>query len=274
MTNTGSVTVQVNASAPFSTLWVDDDDLTCGGNSPCYHTIQEAVAAAQPGDTIRVRAGTYQGPIIINKTLTLSGESKENVTIQTSDPYQIIPITVSGPVTVKLEHLSISGDKEHRFGTGIALHGQNPQVLINHVRFSHFAFGILMAVLGDTPPYFSQVFHGVKRASGANLGMETEERVWKPQRNNLHRVASHPLTSSAREIKLQPQQAAPTFNRNQIRQNSDYGIALYKTPCFPFIEPRLEFTGQVQGEANVLAGNQGGDLCPRDYALPPGFVKP
>ena len=34
-------------------------DATCGGQSPCYGSIQAAVNAARPGDTIQIQAGSY-----------------------------------------------------------------------------------------------------------------------------------------------------------------------------------------------------------------------
>jgi len=39
--------------------YVDRTDLTCGGHTPCYATIQAAVNAVQAGDTIQIQAGSY-----------------------------------------------------------------------------------------------------------------------------------------------------------------------------------------------------------------------
>jgi len=62
-------------AAMAATLQVDDDKVQCPGAA--YTTIQDAVNAASPGDTIDVCAGTYPepagGPLTINKPLTLEG---------------------------------------------------------------------------------------------------------------------------------------------------------------------------------------------------------
>jgi parallel beta-helix repeat protein len=47
-----------------------------------YAKIQEAINAASEGDTIQVKAGTYQENLQIIKRLTLQGEGKDKVTIQ------------------------------------------------------------------------------------------------------------------------------------------------------------------------------------------------
>jgi len=77
-----SVLLAGPAWAAATTHWVDPAAASappgtgCGFNAG-YSTIQAAVNASSPGDTIRVCAGTYlelaAGPLTINKTLTLLG---------------------------------------------------------------------------------------------------------------------------------------------------------------------------------------------------------
>src|SRR5262245_55236633 len=55
----------------LSTLLVDDDRAQFR-NAP-FTTISAAVAAASPGDTIKVAPGLYQESVLVNKTLTLLG---------------------------------------------------------------------------------------------------------------------------------------------------------------------------------------------------------
>ena len=48
-----------------------------------YSTIQQAVNAAVDGDTVHVRAGTYiEDVLILNKSISLIGESAQNTTIR------------------------------------------------------------------------------------------------------------------------------------------------------------------------------------------------
>ena len=58
--------------APAAVSYVDALGI-CGGNSPCFTTIQAAINAASAGDTINVYAGTYAEQINIDKALTLLG---------------------------------------------------------------------------------------------------------------------------------------------------------------------------------------------------------
>ncbi len=63
--------IQPARSSP-ATITVPDD----------YPTIQAAIDAASPGDTVFVRAGTYNCHIEIDKPLTLKGESSQNTILR------------------------------------------------------------------------------------------------------------------------------------------------------------------------------------------------
>ncbi len=124
-------------------LYVDDDDPSCGGFSPCYQTIQDAVTAAQSGDTIKVRPGTYTGQIGINKSLKISGESKDLVFIKnasTEGPGNWGIIRITGSISVKLEDLTILDG-----AIGVYIIGQNTQVAISRTWFSKHAVAILLS---------------------------------------------------------------------------------------------------------------------------------
>jgi parallel beta-helix repeat protein len=62
--------------------WTVDDD-----GPADFHTIQEAINAADDGDTVLVYSGTYCENVIVNKTLTVKSQSgAENTIVCTPDP--------------------------------------------------------------------------------------------------------------------------------------------------------------------------------------------
>jgi parallel beta-helix repeat protein len=93
--------IQPARSSP-GTITVPDD----------YPTIQAAVDAASPGDTVFVRAGTYNCSIKIDKPLTLKGESNQNTILRAQARTIGLHVNASD-VTVSGFHLisPIVGDK-------------------------------------------------------------------------------------------------------------------------------------------------------------------
>jgi len=72
-----------------------------------YSTIQQAINAAKPGDTIFVKNGTYhEHNVTIDKTITLIGENPAN-TIIDGDGVQSIPIMMINQPNVIVENFTI-----------------------------------------------------------------------------------------------------------------------------------------------------------------------
>jgi parallel beta-helix repeat protein len=66
------------------------------GKNGCFSSINAAVAAAAPYDTIRVGQGTYREHVIINKPLSLIGFNAANTIIDASGPGNGVGIYVDG----------------------------------------------------------------------------------------------------------------------------------------------------------------------------------
>jgi parallel beta-helix repeat protein len=127
--------------AVSSTITVPDD----------YSTIQEAINHASDGDTVFVRAGTYNESVVINRTVSLIGENRETTIIQAAAPTMYGVLVTSDNVTfigftvckslwwgIQVQssgcHISDSNFSEEEYnGEGIFLDGRNAQVNDNVV---------------------------------------------------------------------------------------------------------------------------------------------
>lgn len=114
-----------------------------------YPTIQAAINAANPGDTIYVRAGTYNGQVIVNKTVSLIGENRAttviNETLDIGDGHAVI-VQANG---VLISNFTITGHKVLSqgiywvYGDGIAISGYNNTSIINVAIPMGNAYGIV-----------------------------------------------------------------------------------------------------------------------------------
>ena len=68
--------------------WTVDDD-----GPADFHTIQEAVNTANPGDAIFVKAGTYYEHVVVDKTLSLIGQNMLNTVIDGEDTGSVVRVT-------------------------------------------------------------------------------------------------------------------------------------------------------------------------------------
>ena len=79
----------------FKTWIVDDDE------SADFNTIQEAINAANPGDTVQVRAGTYYEHVVISKSILLIGENRNTTVIDGKGTGTVVLISAN--------HVNVTG---------------------------------------------------------------------------------------------------------------------------------------------------------------------
>lgn len=138
-----TVAVMWSAGRAQTTVhYVSATDPGCGGQSPCYGSVQAAVNAAQPGDQIRVAAGLYAGTtdavvdgvpytqhVLITKSLTLEGgytETDWNTSAPSANPTVIdaqghgraITIVGNGTQAVIISGLTLTGGDYSELGNG------------------------------------------------------------------------------------------------------------------------------------------------------------
>jgi len=101
-------------------IYVDDD------GEADYTSIQEAIDAADEGDTIYVKNGVYKECIVIDKSINLIGESKEHTIIDGDNKSDTILILSSN---ISISGFTVKNSINNQFGAGIKTYG-------NHVSIS------------------------------------------------------------------------------------------------------------------------------------------
>jgi nitrous oxidase accessory protein len=93
-----------------------------------YSTIQEAINAANPGDTVLVSAGVYYEHVIVNKSISLVGENRNATIIDGNGTGNV--------VLVMVDDVSVSGFTIRNGTNGIFIDGDNSSVINNVITFN------------------------------------------------------------------------------------------------------------------------------------------
>lgn len=109
-----------------------------------YPTIQQALAASQDGDVIEVRPGTYRGPIVVERSVTLEGVGRP--VIDGGGEGTVVTLAAPG-ATLRGFEVRGSGVEPDRDHAGVTLTAPRTVVEDNHLR--DVLFGVFVAQAGD-----------------------------------------------------------------------------------------------------------------------------
>jgi parallel beta-helix repeat protein len=135
-----------------------------------YSTIQEAINAANEGDTVFVRNGTYHERLVVNKTLSLVGEEPQNTTIDGDGLGYVVNIRAD---SVYVTGLTISNSG---FGyAGIRLAGANHcNIFQNNIKANNEGIEVIL------PSSNNNVSGNNITANGGGIAVE-----WSTDNNSI-----------------------------------------------------------------------------------------
>ncbi len=156
--------------------------LYVGGSGPGnYSTIQDAIDNASDGDTVFVYAGMYHENVIVNKTITVTGENKNTTVIDGSGTGNVV-LVCSDFVTISGFTIQDSGSY-YLFDAGLSLHANYTNVFDNNVTNNN-RFGIVIGIM-DNNLYHHNNIHNNLVSKNYDTNIWIEESDYNNISNNV-----------------------------------------------------------------------------------------
>lgn len=187
------------AASDFAIINVPDD----------YPTIQDAIDAATPGDTIRVASGTYHEHITSCKSrLALVGEAPENTIIDGYSTGTVIAFFSANDICIK--GFTIQGTGE--YGKGICLDIVNESIIINNI-LKNCDIGISLT-------------HCNNNSIIGNVVTDNSEGIVVAVGSSCNFISENMITNNGVGIDLRAYSSNSTVSKNTITNNFHAGIYL------------------------------------------------
>lgn len=242
-------------SVNFTGVGEDEPDIVVPRD---YETIQAAIDAASPGDTIEVRAGTYKENLVIGKSVTLVGTGQDETTLKPgANGKPIVKIEGETAISVTIKNLTVAEGNWGITGAGSTV------VTIENCRVHDNAIvGITFADSSQGTIRESQIDHNgtaihLRDSSQAkilnNQINENQEAIWLIDSSNATSVKGneiHHNKGTAIEI---INFAQATIENNDIMGSGSYGIEVW-------------YSAQADIEGNEIYSNEFHGILVEDEA--------
>ncbi|MBL7795651.1 MAG: right-handed parallel beta-helix repeat-containing protein, partial [Saprospiraceae bacterium] len=205
--------------------YVNPDGL-CDGNSPCYTTIQAAVTAATAGDIIYIADGTYNERVVIDKSLTLDGESEggtilDGTGLMGTGKGILINSNVTNVTIQELTVRNYAGSSGNTDG-GIYANGGNNNLTVQNVTIQNNVGGSGFYANGPV----DEVLLNYVTSSGHTVGARGIV-IWNGLKSNITITNCEVFGNNCCGIELQDGSASGVIlSNNTVYNNGDNGIGL------------------------------------------------
>ncbi|MCW7079262.1 MAG: right-handed parallel beta-helix repeat-containing protein [Canidatus Methanoxibalbensis ujae] len=245
-------------------------------------SIQDAINAALPGDTILVAAGTYNENVGVDKSVTLQGEGRDVVTVAAANPESIV-------FDVTADWVNISGFTVTGGSRGILLYyADHCNVFNNTLSGNGWGIGVYGEIGGGDYADYNTVKD--------NIILNNTHGIWM-YKARYNTIADNTiLNNTGKGIHLDTYSDSNTFRGNDI-QGNNYGIEIggpQEYPCSGNVvnynnivgnsvygvynspyNPRLDATNNWWGDATSGPGPVGsGDNVSSNVAYEPWLGAP
>jgi parallel beta-helix repeat protein len=232
----------INVKAQPKTITVPDN----------YPTIQAAIGNASAGDTVFVRNGEYHENVVVNKSIYLIGEDKQETIIRGTFNrfYQDCTVILKAE-NIKIDGFTLTGDT-----VGVQVAGNGCQVIGNIV-LNSFESGIMIAgkdaivsqnnITGSGGWCGIEVYHAANvlindnYISEVQLGVTIQSSVDITINGNC--ISGNGLSEDGIELDTS---VGLYISGNNITNNSGYGIAFYRS-CYNASVYRNNISGNDVG---------------------------
>ena len=217
-----------------------------------YEKIQEAINAAEPGDTIQVAAGIYYEHIVVNRSLTLRGDNRASIIDGQESPPMIVNVTVG--------NVEISGFTIQNGGNygGIWISSPTAETsynvaitnnaLINNYVGVYFSFVVNGAITNNS---IIDSYYGIRlHESDQNMIIENNLKGIKYYavslyaHSNINKFINNTVKNSKYGVLLEWTDDN-TLSFNTIASNTEYGI-------------RLSYSTAISVKGNNIVNNKYG----------------